>query len=155
MLLNLNERVVRDLALLGAISDPSFISQFCTVSLEFLQSGAKRSMFTRAATALGVEVEVVAGCIMALSHVFLESARANLSAAEVSASLGDVAVTEAGKKIIAEFYTSNQRALRDKLLGGSGPQGGAGIGSSPAVPEYRQLDWRLEIEVRRDITAAG
>lgn len=149
MLLTLSERVTADLNLLGAIPDAAYVGQFCQVALEFLQTGAKKGMFTRAATALGVEPEVVAACIAALCHVLLESARANLSANELSSSLGDVAMTEAGKKTIAEFYTANQKALRDKLQSGHG----AGIGSSPSVPEYRNLDWRLEIEVRTLTTA--
>lgn len=60
-------------------------------------------------------------------------------------------MSEDSKKFITEFYNTNLRVFRDRIGGGSSTSGavggGAGIGIPSTIPEYRNLDWRLEIQV--------
>ena len=91
-------------------------------------------------------------------------------------SLGDVGITEDSKREVGEYYGSHTTELREGLGvlglekgGGSGGsalaslsltvgkeerRGGAGAllsasGASATLPEYRGLEWRLEVEVAK------
>jgi len=61
-------------------------------------------------------------------------------------------MSEDSKKLITEFYNTNIRVFRDRIGGGtitSGTTSGGStsIGIPNTLPEYRNLDWRLEIQV--------
>ncbi len=133
-------------------------------------------MFKSAAASLNVDPDTVAAAVLAMTDVMLEAARVrawargerrkpshiphppltpplplqhNLSQQEFTGSLGDVTMPEECKRNISEFYSSNLRPLRDRLGASAGPGAGAGagVGAPPSLPEYRGLDWRLEVKV--------
>lgn len=69
------ERAAADLVFLSSLPSGEHVSEFCRVALEALACGMKKSTFKHAASALGVELEVVTGAIMALSLIFIEAAK--------------------------------------------------------------------------------
>jgi hypothetical protein len=219
-LLVINERLSGDLALLAKLPSREYVASFCAQSLEALGVGAKKAALKSAAAALGVELEALSGSIMALSLLFVEAAKVrcaalrararvlarrrltppappprpaqrNLSAMDLSLSMGDVALPEDSKREVADFYGAHLGELREGLgLGGGGGAGGGGggaeegagaaaaaaapgalaalglavareellggagallpaSGASAVLPEYRGLEWRLEVEVAR------
>ena len=158
MFLSLRDVVAQDLRLLAKLS-PALVGELCGTALAFLAQGARRGAFRKAAAALGVEEEAVAGAVMALLEVSLEAARYNLSAPEFAGSLADISMPEENRRAVADFFAANRAALRERVAaagggggGGGGGAGGAGevgVGASPAVPEFRGLDWRFEVMVAR------
>ena len=213
-LLVIPERLSSDLATLSRLPSPDYVSEFCRQALEALGVGAKKASLKQAATLLSLELDLVSGSIMALSLLFVEAAKVcpssspclpppvhssppppppshpqrNLSASDLSMSMGDVAMPEDSKHLVSDFYGQHCGELREGLghvpssasdAGGSSSpsssssapsaaplsalglavsreelRGGAGAvlpasGASATLPEYRSLDWRLEVEVSR------
>jgi hypothetical protein len=160
MFLSLRDVVAQDLRLLAKLS-PALVGELCGTALTFLAQGARRGAFRKAAAALGVEEEAVAGAVMALLEVSLEAARYNLSAPEFAGSLADISMPEENRRAVADFFAANRAALRERVAAAGGAGGGAGagagaggagevgVGASPSVPEFRGLDWRFEVMVAR------
>ena len=148
--LSLRDAIAQDLQLLTRLS-PQLVTDFCALALQFLAQGARKGAFKKAAAALAVDEEAVAGAAMAMLEVLLEAARYNLSMAEFVGSLGDVAMPEESRRAIAQVFADNKTQLRERVAA-AGPGGGAvsaglGVGGSPTVPAYRALDWRFEVAV--------
>ena len=73
--MNLSERLAGDLAFLAQLPSKAHVAEFCRQALEALGAGVKRAVLKQAAAALSVDPDVVSGCIMGLSLLFLEAAK--------------------------------------------------------------------------------
>ena len=74
-LLTLNERLSQDLLLLSKLPSREYVSEFCKQALESLGVGSRKSTLKNAADALSLDLDTVSGAIMALSFLFIESAK--------------------------------------------------------------------------------
>jgi hypothetical protein len=160
MFIALRDAVASDLALFGRLRSPAEAEDLLAAALAFLTSGSRRGAFKKAAAALGAAEDEVAGAVMGVSEVLLEGARVGLSHPDFFGSLADVSMPEETRRVIAAFYEANRAVLRERVAGaGAGGAGGAGGGAAgsasasagagalPTLPEYRGLDWRLEVLV--------
>jgi hypothetical protein len=73
--LALNERASGDLAFLSTLPSRAHVAEFCRQAVGALGSGLQKAVVRQAAAALSADSDAVSGCIMALSLVFLESAK--------------------------------------------------------------------------------
>lgn len=74
-LLAINERVAADVQFLSTLPSRAHVNEFCKQAVEALGSGMQKSVVKQAAAALSVDSDAVSSCIMALSLIFLESAK--------------------------------------------------------------------------------
>ena len=74
-LLPLPERASQDLLFLATLPSAAHVVEFCRQALDALATGSKKATLRHAATALGVELNAVAGAVMALALVFVEAAK--------------------------------------------------------------------------------
>ena len=77
--LSLPEQASTDLIFLASLPSSEHVVEFCRVALESLSSGMKKSTFKHAASALGVDVDIVTSAIMALALIFVEAARVRMA----------------------------------------------------------------------------
>ena len=75
---SLRDLVANDLKILSKLTSQLCV-ELCQVGLTFLTQGAKKGTFKKAAAALSIEEDAVAGAVMGLCEVMLEAARLNLS----------------------------------------------------------------------------
>jgi hypothetical protein len=69
-----NEALQEDLCFLAAVG-PEVVTEFLAVCLDAVENGIKKGMFVRAASALGVAADQVAGAVMGLTECFLLAAK--------------------------------------------------------------------------------
>jgi hypothetical protein len=145
---SLRDLVGEDLKILNKLTAP-LCTELCQVGLTFLSQGAKKGTFKKAASALSVEEDAVAGAVMGLCEVMLEAAKLNLSQAEFIGSIGDVSMPEENRRAVSTFYEENKSILKDRIAssGNALSKAGGTSGASQSFPEYRSLDWRFEINV--------
>jgi hypothetical protein len=74
-LVALSERVTTDLQFLASLPSRAHVVEFSRQAVEALGSGMQRAVLRNAAASLSADPEAVSSCIMALSFVFLESAK--------------------------------------------------------------------------------
>lgn len=145
---SLRDLVAEDLKVFNKLS-PQFCTELCTVGLTFLSQGAKKGTFKKAAIALSIDEDAVAGAVMGLCEVMLEGAKLNLSQNEFIGSINDVSWPEENKRAVSSFYEENKSILRDRVnaSGSAVNKAGGTSGASQSFPEYRSLDWRFEVNV--------
>jgi hypothetical protein len=130
-LLSISAHRVRSSLFLAVVKD------FCGVCLDFVEAGPKKGVFNRAAAALGVEPDAVAGAVMALTELLLTASKSRASESELLSVLIDTGLPEDSRKVIAEFYQSSSRRLRAHL-------GGV---EADSTPQFKSFDWRLHVTV--------
>ena len=137
----LSERVCAELSPLAGLSAAA-AAEFCAQGLEAAGGGgsaaSRASAWERAASALGVPAEVVAGAVYALTEALLCAARARSTEVELASALAEAGLGEAPRAAVAAFFTQAARPLR--ALASAGAEAGA-------APQFRALDWRLHVTV--------
>ena len=171
----LSERAVADLSPLRELPGGA-ARDFCAQGLDALEgrgdAGAREAGWSRAAAALGLPADAVAGAVMALTELLLAAARAGAGEADVGAALAEAGLTEPPRRAIAEvsrrrvcahdplllLFSRAQSNLTGMLPSPPTPQfyagaarslralvcGGADAGDAP---QLRGLDWRLHVTV--------
>jgi len=112
------------------------LHEFSRISIEFLKKGISIKVYNNAAKKLGVEVEVVRKGVEGLMYFFIESAKKMLTEMDFLDSTLTLGFNEEQQKELLSFYKENQADLRQVLRL-----------FSPAFPGYRNLEWRLDINV--------
>jgi len=145
---SLRDLVANDLKILSKLTSQLCV-ELCQVGLTFLTQGAKKGTFKKAAAALSIEEDAVAGAVMGLCEVMLEAARLNLSQNEFGGSIGDISMPEENRRAVTLFYEENKAILKDRITasGSDVSKVGGTSGSTQSFPEYRSLDWRFEVNV--------
>ena len=130
-----------DLAPLSGLSAAA-ASEFCAQGLEAATGGgnaaARSAAWERAASALSVPAESVAGAVYALTETLLCASRARSTEKELASALAEAGLGDASRAGIASFFTSAARPLR--ALASAGAETGA-------APQFRSLNWRLHVTV--------
>ena len=168
----LSERAAADLSPLRELPGGA-ARDFCAQGLDALEgrgdAAAREAGWSRAAAALGLPSDAVAGAVMALTELLLAAARAGAGEADVGAALAEAGLTEPPRRAIAEVsrravahatslpaFCARANLLR--ALPSTPPQfyagaartlralvcGGADAGDAP---QLRGLDWRLHVTV--------
>ena len=101
----LSERATADLSPLRDLPGAA-ARDFCAQGLDALEgrgdAGARAAGWSRAAAALGLPSDAVAGAVMALTELLLAAARAGAGEADVGAALAEAGLSEPPRRAIAE-----------------------------------------------------
>jgi len=113
------------------------VEEFCKISLEFIRKGAtSRSIFKGAAEKLGVPPDVVEHGVEGLANLFTQASRHLLNEIDFIDSLLVLSFPEELNNRLKDFYLANRSEIRTLLAD-----------MSMQLPEYRSLDWRLDVQV--------
>jgi hypothetical protein len=123
------------------------LTECCTISIDFIADGANPRAVAQLAQKLQlgrVELDTI---IKALTFLFCECTRAKLSESEFNLTILDLNISNDLQNVLLEQYKTNVTRLRqlfvraevktDHLFGIS------------AVPQYKDFEWRMEIELDR------
>eukprot|EP01027_Heterolobosea_sp_BB2_P014193 GEZU01020416.1.p2 GENE.GEZU01020416.1~~GEZU01020416.1.p2 ORF type:complete len:213 (-),score=38.59 GEZU01020416.1:1167-1772(-) len=137
MILLFAEEHKRDLSLFRNSAVPEeFITEFCNLSIQFIESGENKRIYTAAAKKLQIEPEEIEQAINALAYLFIESAKAGLSQKDFEISILDLNIDQAILDLFTKFYVDNLQAIRAQLSN-------RGL----TLPQYKDLQWRLDVEM--------
>eukprot|EP00823_Brevimastigomonas_motovehiculus_P004559 TRINITY_DN3020_c0_g1_i1.p1 TRINITY_DN3020_c0_g1~~TRINITY_DN3020_c0_g1_i1.p1 ORF type:complete len:251 (+),score=69.17 TRINITY_DN3020_c0_g1_i1:57-755(+) len=127
--------LLEDIQLLKTLN-ANYVKEFCGFALDHIRKGApNRSVYKRAAEQLKVEAEALEKLIAALTEIFVESAKKDLSANDLMLSLTELKLlTEDTMKLIVEHYQAKEiRRYLSEL--------------SMKLKHYTDLDWRLDVQL--------
>jgi len=118
--------------------DESVCTEFCRVATNFLKQGINAKLYSTAAAKMGVDADVVKHAVEAIMTVLTEGAKIKAKESDVRDSLANTLLSAELVEAIVAAYVETASEIRRSLDETS---------TSDLVPEYKSLDWRLEIEV--------
>ena len=131
--------LVADVALLADLTG-EHVAEFCKIALTFMQKGATRALFKRAAKQIGTTDAKVESCITGLSQIFTECSKVRASASDVMISTSDFGFSADKQQAVADFYVAHKDEIK-RAVEAARPV--------TAVPRLVDLHWRLDVEVAR------
>eukprot|EP00656_Telonema_subtile_P053248 TRINITY_DN7657_c0_g1_i3.p1 TRINITY_DN7657_c0_g1~~TRINITY_DN7657_c0_g1_i3.p1 ORF type:complete len:205 (-),score=30.29 TRINITY_DN7657_c0_g1_i3:174-788(-) len=120
----------------------SVLDQFCVLAVEFIHLGQTHSnkKLAKVADSLGIPVETTIDGIMALAHLFMETARVSMGPVRFATYIGALPLDPERQEEIAkqlyQVHTDKQAGIREILKELRADQ-----------PGYESLAWRLDIQL--------
>jgi len=136
MIVSFSKDVFEDTRILPTLNT-DFLREFIRIAIENIKSGTTaKSKYAKAADSLSVEVSVIERSIEALSEVYIECSRRNITESDFSTSIQELLFNPEQNKALSQVYSSNVKEIRSFLSD-----------LSMRLPHYHNLDWRLDIQV--------
>ncbi|KAL0479354.1 hypothetical protein AKO1_015403 [Acrasis kona] len=146
MFLKLGDEHRDDLDSIANLS-PSALTQCCELAISLIADGANPRAVTAVAQELELERTDVDTIVKALSFLFSECARANLPESEFTLTILDLNVSSEAQEVFMEQYRQHVKKLRELFVRADAKTDHL-FGIS-AIPQYKDLEWRMEIELDR------
>ena len=122
-----------DLALVKSLP-AEHVTAFCGVARQLLRAPEDPAVFRKAAKGLGVDPDAVAAAVRALCYLMVSAAHASRPAEDLLQGLA-LELPEETSAAIISFYQAEAPEMEMELRTGL------------ALPEYRGLEWRLQVEL--------
>ena len=136
VLLSFPADVLTDAALLPTLDAP-VLTEFVSIAVEHLSVGSiSRAKYTKAATALKVEVAALVTSIESLSFMMLEATRKNASGEDLVSGMDSLGFNAEQKAALQSAYDIASKGLRSMLSD-----------LSLRLPHYHNLEWRLDVQL--------
>eukprot|EP00761_Pharyngomonas_kirbyi_P000697 gb/GECH01000697.1/.p1 GENE.gb/GECH01000697.1/~~gb/GECH01000697.1/.p1 ORF type:complete len:204 (+),score=58.04 gb/GECH01000697.1/:1-612(+) len=137
MILLFNTEHKEDLSLIVDL-DKNVVQELCNTAIDFLKSGKSLKLITSISDKLEQHEEDIDNTLKALSYIYAESSKANISDQDFVLSLVELDINLESDiiSIMKDVYSEHKDELR-RLLSSF----------SLDIPEYISLQWRLDVEV--------
>lgn len=144
--------VLDDAKLLPTLA-PEVLNEFCMIAVEHIRVGViSKSKYSKAATALSVDVSALISAVEALSHMILECVRRGASGEDFSSSVsngagaseGSLSFTDAAIEVLRACYNVHSKDLRMLL-----------DDLSLRLGHYHNLEWRLDVPLASRMLRSG
>jgi hypothetical protein len=135
MSFSFDERTAKDLAFVGTLPVDQ-LKSFCTIALDFIKSGANPKLFERAAQQTRQSPEVIENSVIGLVQIFIDSTKSKIGEGKFMLAASQLPVSDEAKAELCKCYLANRKAISKGMEG-----------LSMSLPEYKHLDWRLDVEM--------
>lgn len=115
---------------------PEVLTEFCRISIQFLQKGSNAKVYQTAAQKLGVDPEAVKNGVQGLMYLLSESSKLMLNEVDFADSIMTLGFSEDLRNQLTTLYLENQQEIRKTLTE-----------MSMELPQYHNLEWRFDIQV--------
>lgn len=112
------------------------VSEFVSISLDFLRKGSNPKLYLGAARTLNIEVEKIEAVVEGIAHLFNDASKLLVSDSDFLATLAILGFSKDLNSKLCEMYLQNRselRAIQKK--------------ASMVLPHYTNLDWRLDVQL--------
>ena len=128
-----------DLGLVASLAADQ-LGAFCNVARDLLRAPEDKSTFRKAARQLAVDADAVEAAVRALCYLMVSAAIAGRPADDLLQGVALDLPTESAE-VLVNFYKESAPAIEQELRCGL------------ALPHYRGLDWRLQVQLGGRYTA--
>mmetsp|Transcript_24231 Transcript_24231/g.41386 ORF Transcript_24231/g.41386 Transcript_24231/m.41386 type:complete len:199 (+) Transcript_24231:19-615(+) len=135
MVVVLTDEHKADLALLRELP-PAALAEFAKIAVEFLRNGPNPKIYSGAAQKLEVSPSDVKGAVEALSFVFAECAKSNITELDFLDTLLVLAFPQEINEGLKNMYEKYKKEIRSILAE-----------LSFGLPHYDNISWRLDVQV--------
>lgn len=138
VIVSFSSDILNDAQFLGQIGSFEALTEVCSLAVSNIKAGKVSDLkgYAKAAQALNLPVDSLANGVLALSQIYIECAKKNVSVTDFNLSIEDIQISADQRKVLVDTYDAHVKVIREQLAA-----------VSMRLPHYADLDWRLDVEI--------
>ncbi|KAG9494274.1 hypothetical protein GDO78_001893 [Eleutherodactylus coqui] len=137
MLLVLSDEHRAHLQILTQV-EGAVVGEFGRIAVEFLRKGSNPKVYEGAARKLEVSSTTIQEAVEGLTYLLTESSKLMISDIDFQDSVLVLGFPEELNKVLLQLYLENRKEIRQILSE-----------LEPNLPQYHNLEWRLDVQVHK------